>query len=54
MMENVLIMAMMAQAYHLHPVVGHEVIPHPALTLRMRDGMLATPIARADSGSATN
>jgi cytochrome P450 len=49
MMENVLIMATMAQNYHLIPVAGHPVEPHPALTLRIKDGLMATPVARADS-----
>ena len=46
-MENILIVATMAQSYRLRPVPGHPVEMQAALTLRLRYGMLATPIPRS-------
>jgi cytochrome P450 len=52
MLESVLIVATMAQAYQLQLVPEHAVVPHAALTLRQRDGMLATPGAHSAAPAA--
>ena len=46
MLEMLVILAMMAQAYELRPVPGHPVEPEALMTLCPRDGVLMTPHAR--------
>ena len=42
MMEGQLVVATIAQRYRLRLVPGHRVEPHPLVTLRQRQGILAT------------
>ncbi len=39
MMEAVLLLAMIARRFQLHPVAGHPVVPLPSFTLRPREGI---------------
>jgi cytochrome P450 len=49
LLEAPLILATLAQRYRVHVVPGHPVTPHPALSLRMRHGLMATVTTRTDA-----
>jgi enediyne biosynthesis protein E7 len=46
MLEMLVILAMVAQAYELRPLPGHPVEPEAGMTLRPREGLLMTLHAR--------
>ncbi|MDR1990727.1 MAG: cytochrome P450 [Acidobacteriaceae bacterium] len=46
-MELVLVVATLAQRWRFEPVPGHQVVPQPLVTLRMKHGLRMTPRARS-------
>ena len=46
LIEGPLILASLAQRYVVRPEAGRPVVPHPAVTLRLRDGLMATVAPR--------
>ena len=47
LMEGHLILASIAQNYRVRPLLDHPIEPKPAITLRLRDGLMATLSRRA-------
>ena len=46
-----MIMAMIAQKFSIQPLTDHPVVPHPAITLRLRDGLPATLVKRGQQAA---
>jgi cytochrome P450 len=49
LLEGHLIMAMIAQKFSIRPLADHIAVPHPSITLRMRDGLPATLVRREEA-----
>lgn len=51
LIEGHMIMAMIAQKFSIQPLTDHPVVPHPAITLRLRDGLPATLVKRGQQAA---
>jgi cytochrome P450 len=50
LVEAQLILASVAREFKIQPLAGHAIVPQPAITLRQRDGLLATLARRRKGG----